>query len=112
MHFSNIHKNTGWSNSLMYAIKQKKRKEKKLISLICIYFHSQVFSVKFPSASITASKTPIRLLRDASLPVDDVLKNNEPHQFIFFEESILPIPSPVTVASSDSPAIIAPIPLP
>ena len=47
------------------------------------YFHSQVFSEKFPSASITASKTAMRLLSDASLSVDDVLKNREPRQFIF-----------------------------
>lgn len=37
------------------------------------YFHSQVFSEKFPSVSTSASKTPTALFRDASLPVDDVL---------------------------------------
>ena len=47
----------------------------------------------------------MRLLRDASLPVDDVLKNKEPRQFILPKESILPIPSPLTVASSDSPYV-------
>jgi hypothetical protein len=38
-----------------------------------VYFHSQVFSEKFPSASISASSTTTKLLRDASLPFDDDL---------------------------------------
>ena len=37
------------------------------------YFHSHIFSEKFPSVSISDSKTPITLLRNASLPFDDVL---------------------------------------
>ena len=37
------------------------------------YFHSQIFSVKFPSVSTSVSNSPTRLLRNASLPVDDVL---------------------------------------
>jgi hypothetical protein len=37
------------------------------------YLHSQIFSEKFPSESISASKTPTTLLRNDSLPVDDVL---------------------------------------
>jgi hypothetical protein len=49
-----------------------KKKEEKSVNRI-VYFHSQVFSEKFPSASTSASSTTTKLLRDASLPFDDDL---------------------------------------
>jgi hypothetical protein len=49
-----------------------KKKVEKSVNRI-VYFHSQVFSEKFPSASTSASSTTTKLLRDASLPFDDDL---------------------------------------
>jgi hypothetical protein len=38
------------------------------VSLTYTYFHSHIFSEKFPAASISLSKTPTRLLRNDSFP--------------------------------------------
>jgi hypothetical protein len=38
------------------------------------YFHSQTFSKVFPASSASYSKTPTKLFRKDSFPVDDVLK--------------------------------------
>ena len=75
------------------------------------YFHSQIFSVKFPSVSTSVSNNPTRLLRNASLPVDDVLKKPDPRH-LTPEGVTLPIPSPVETTISDSPAIITPFAFP
>jgi hypothetical protein len=37
------------------------------------YLHSQIFSVKFPSGSTSASNTPTTLLRNANLSLDGVV---------------------------------------
>jgi hypothetical protein len=60
--------------------------------MVAFYFHSHVFSEKFPSASISLSKTPTILLRNASLPPEDVLKKTEPRHFTLPEELNLPTP--------------------
>src|SRR5215217_2501427 len=89
----------------------------RLLLMIAFYFHSHAFSEKFPSMSISLSKTPTILLRNASLPAEDVLKNMEPRHFTLPEELNLPIPSPVYVTisgTSPPPAavIITPFPKP
>ena len=52
--------------TLLYSASRKKKRG-------ALYFHSQIFSEKFPSASISASKSPTTSLRNDNLPVDDVL---------------------------------------
>lgn len=72
--------------------------------MVALYFHSHSFSEKFPSASISLSKTPTILLRNASLlPAEDVLKKTEPRHFTLPEEMNLPTPSPVYVTISGTP---------
>jgi hypothetical protein len=82
------------------------------------YFHSHIFSEKFPSAAISDSKTPTILLRNASLPPEEVLEKTEPHHFTLPEGLILPTHSPVYVTLSCSPpalpavVVITPCPTP
>ena len=71
--------------------------------MVALYFHSHSFSEKFPLASISLSKTPTILLRNASLPAEDVLKKTEPRYFTLPEEMNLPTPSPVYVTISGTP---------
>jgi hypothetical protein len=75
------------------------------------YFHSHIFSVKFPSISDSASNTPTVLLRNDNLPVDAVLKKMPPRHFTPLAV-ILPVASDSPVAISEFPAIITPHPLP
>jgi hypothetical protein len=69
------------------------------------YFHSHIFSVKFPSISDSASNTPTVLLRNDNLPVDAVLKKMAPRHFT-------PLAVILPVASDSPVAIITPHPLP
>jgi hypothetical protein len=57
----------------------------------------------FPNSSASYSKTPTKLLRKASFPVEDVLKNSEPVNLIFPGAVKRPIPCPVQVTISCPP---------
>jgi hypothetical protein len=48
-----------------YEIVRKRKNES------ATYFHSQIFSVRFPSISISASNTPTTSSRNANLPIDE-----------------------------------------
>ncbi|HZE78757.1 MAG TPA: hypothetical protein VE089_09430 [Nitrososphaeraceae archaeon] len=58
-----------------------------------LLFPFPCFLGKIPSASISASKTPTILLRNASLPPQEVLEKTEPRHFTSPEELVLPTPS-------------------
>src|SRR6266702_6150096 len=77
------------------------------------YFHSQLLAEVFPNSSASYSKTPTILLRKASFPVEDVLKNSEPVNLIFPGAVNRPIPCPVQVTiSCQSLLISSPLPSP
>jgi hypothetical protein len=60
--------------------------------LLIFYFHSHTLDEVFPCSSDSYSNTPTKLLRKASLPFEDALKNSEPMNLIFPEPVNLPTP--------------------
>jgi hypothetical protein len=63
------------------------------------YFHSHTLDEVFPCSSDSYSNTPTKLLRKASFPFEDALKNNDPVNLIFPELVNLPTPCPTTTTS-------------
>ena len=63
--------------------------------VLLYYFHSHTLDEVFPCSSDSYSNTPTILLRKASFPLEEALKNNEPVNLIFPGLVNLPIPCPV-----------------
>src|ERR687888_1970659 len=81
-----------------------------MIWYYCCYFHSHTLDEVFPCSSASYSNTPTKLLRTASFPFEDAVKNIDPVNLIFPALVNLPIPCPVHVAiSCPSLVIITPL---
>jgi hypothetical protein len=77
------------------------------------HFHSHALDKVFPASSVSYSNTATKLLRNASFPVEDVSKNNEPVSLTFLGIVNHPMPCPVQITiSCPSLLIIALLPSP